>query len=70
MSDARFIVALAFVSSVGLACEHWFSEKPIESVLLISIDTLRADHLGAYGYVRDTSPRIDHRHAGKIELGV
>ena len=29
------------------------------SVLLISIDTLRADHLGAYGYARNTSPHID-----------
>ena len=29
------------------------------NVLLITIDTLRADHLGAYGYPRPTSPRID-----------
>jgi arylsulfatase A-like enzyme len=29
------------------------------SVLLITIDTLRADHLGTYGYKRQTSPRID-----------
>ena len=29
------------------------------NVLLITIDTLRADHLGAYGYGRPTSPRID-----------
>jgi len=29
------------------------------SVLLITIDTLRADHLGAYGYRRATSPHID-----------
>lgn len=29
------------------------------SVLLLTIDTLRADHLGAYGYRRDTSPSID-----------
>ena len=29
------------------------------SVLLISIDTLRADHLSCYGYARPTSPRID-----------
>ncbi len=29
------------------------------NVLLITIDTLRADHLGVYGYTRKTSPRID-----------
>jgi hypothetical protein len=29
------------------------------NVVLISLDTLRADHLGCYGYHRDTSPRID-----------
>jgi len=29
------------------------------NVVLITIDTLRADHLGAYGYGRPTSPRID-----------
>jgi len=27
--------------------------------VLISVDCLRADHLGAYGYARKTSPRID-----------
>ncbi len=30
-----------------------------QSVLLITIDTLRADHLGAYGYRRKTSPHLD-----------
>ena len=29
------------------------------NVLLISLDTLRADHLSCYGYKRATSPRID-----------
>ena len=29
------------------------------NVLLITIDTLRADRLGAYGYARPTSPAID-----------
>ena len=29
------------------------------NVVLIIIDTLRADHLGSYGYGRDTSPSID-----------
>ncbi len=28
-------------------------------VILLSVDTLRADHLGAYGYARDTSPFFD-----------
>jgi arylsulfatase A-like enzyme len=34
------------------------SEKP-RNVILISIDTLRADHLGCYGYTRRTSPTLD-----------
>jgi arylsulfatase A-like enzyme len=29
------------------------------NVLIVAIDTLRADHLGCYGYPRPTSPRID-----------
>src|SRR5260221_6064991 len=32
---------------------------PRPNVLLITIDTLRADHLGCYGYGRPTSPEID-----------
>ena len=31
----------------------------LPNVLLITIDTLRADHLGAYGYSRATSPHLD-----------
>ena len=30
-----------------------------KNIILISIDTLRADHLGVYGYHRNTSPFID-----------
>ncbi len=29
------------------------------NVILISVDTLRADHLSCYGYSRETSPRLD-----------
>lgn len=29
------------------------------SVLVVMLDTLRADHLGSYGYQRDTSPVLD-----------
>jgi arylsulfatase A-like enzyme len=34
------------------------SQMP-QGIILISLDTLRADHLGAYGYHRNTSPSID-----------
>ena len=39
------------------ACAQPPTRRP--NVLLISIDTLRADHLGCYGYERSTSPAID-----------
>jgi len=29
------------------------------NVLLVVLDTVRADHLGTYGYPRDTTPRLD-----------
>jgi arylsulfatase len=36
------------------------SRKPVDTnLILITIDTLRADHLGCYGYPRDTSPSVD-----------
>lgn len=36
------------------------AELPLRpNIVLVTIDTLRADHLGCYGYFRDTSPRID-----------
>jgi arylsulfatase A-like enzyme len=33
------------------------SQRP--NVILVSIDTLRADHVGSYGYTRETSPGLD-----------
>jgi arylsulfatase A-like enzyme len=33
--------------------------KQARNVLVISVDTLRADHLGFHGYERATSPRLD-----------
>jgi arylsulfatase A-like enzyme len=33
--------------------------RPGPSVILISLDTLRADRLGCYGYARPTSPNLD-----------
>ena len=44
----------ALASLLALACGDAAPERP--NVLLITVDTLRADHLTPYGYERDTSP--------------
>ncbi len=31
----------------------------LQNVILVSIDSLRADHLGCYGYPKETSPNLD-----------
>jgi choline-sulfatase len=51
-------VRIALVCSLGLAlgCRP---EAKRPNILFVSIDTLRADHLGIYGYGRGTSPSID-----------
>jgi arylsulfatase A-like enzyme len=36
------------------------------NVILISIDTLRADHLGCYGYPRETTPHVDAFASGAV----
>jgi arylsulfatase A-like enzyme len=51
--------ALAMAAAVGLAGCRWLPTRPQLSVVLIVIDTLRADHLGLYGYSRTTSPSLD-----------
>jgi arylsulfatase A-like enzyme len=48
---ASALVSLALAAGCGDA------ERP--NLLLVSIDTLRADRLGCYGYERDTSPALD-----------
>jgi arylsulfatase A-like enzyme len=56
-SKTAWATALA-ASLAGAACSR--VPEPPPSVLLISIDTLRADRLNAYGYTRrTTSPSID-----------
>jgi len=33
--------------------------RPKPDLMIVTVDTLRADHLGSYGYARATSPRMD-----------
>jgi arylsulfatase A-like enzyme len=57
------ILGLALCLSCGLAedldsgASSSSSQRP--NVLLITVDTVRADHLGIYGYSRSTSPQMD-----------
>jgi arylsulfatase len=49
-------LALACLAALLPACSN---KAPRHNVLFITIDTLRADHLGCYDYPRNTSPSID-----------
>ena len=51
----RRLLAL-LLALVPCACRD---EPPPDNLLLVMIDTLRADHLGAWGYPFPTSPRLD-----------
>ncbi len=53
------IAALLAASGIGLACSPTEPPDPRPNVLLITVDTLRADRLGTYGQSLATSPRID-----------
>jgi choline-sulfatase len=69
-SSLRWIVMAAALAAIAGAI--WMvetrgltpiSESPLEtahpSILLVTIDTLRADHCSAYGYPQPTTPRLD-----------
>ena len=71
MARDSLIVVLAVV---GLAsgCGGPATNAPTHNVILISVDTLRADHLGCYGYPKPTTPRIDafRRDAALFEQAI
>ena len=50
------ITAVLAGASVGCGLSR---PEPPANVIVISVDTLRADHMSLYGYPRLTSPRID-----------
>lgn len=55
---ARARVALLLLFSAS-ACSQPTLSLPVDNVVLVSIDSLRADHLGIYGYAPPTSPTLD-----------
>jgi arylsulfatase A-like enzyme len=51
----RALLSLLWGASLLVGCTSF--EPP--SIVLVTLDTTRADHLGCYGYFRDTSPVLD-----------
>jgi len=52
----RGLLAAVLLGALGVVTG---CERTPPSIVLVTIDTIRADHLGAYGYFRDTSPVFD-----------
>ena len=51
-----FFLSLTVLASLVV---YLRTAKKQPSVVFIVVDTLRSDHLGCFGYPRDTSPNID-----------
>lgn len=51
----------------GLACS-WGCSPPRPDILLITVDTLRADRVSAYGHTRETTPQLDRLAAKGVRF--
>lgn len=66
LSERRWLIwtpVLAVLGASGL----WSTERPA-NVVIVSVDTLRADRLSGYGYDRQTSPNIDRLLEGGVRF--
>jgi arylsulfatase A-like enzyme len=79
---AAALVALAYLASLMIRVEGGdprpvgdatdiakLSERKDLNLVFVLIDTLRADRLGSYGYVRATSPTLDQLAASGVRFG-
>lgn len=55
----RTAVGCTLVALLATACTRTPETVPSPNVVLVSIDSLRADHVHAYGYERETTPTLD-----------
>ena len=58
LGPRQILITVATVLVAFLACHSEQVSRP-PNLLVISLDTLRSDHLGLYGYSRPTSPHLD-----------
>lgn len=54
---AAFLLLAGLIILTATGCSPAPDEQP--SIVLITLDTLRADHLGCYGYTRARTPNLD-----------
>ena len=60
MNKRKIILALSLSIAVIAGVGIWKYATPVRhNVIILMLDTVRADHLGVYGYKRLTSPNID-----------
>ena len=62
LSAAMLVLAAAALAAAAVTlagCSRDAAEPRPLNVIFILVDTLRADHLGIYGYGRKTSPNVD-----------
>jgi len=63
IKEIMILFLLLIIASAIIGCTDQLSNKKEDqekmNVVFILIDTLRADHVGAYGYERNTTPNID-----------
>lgn len=62
----RSLYWILLAALIGCSGDLHPADSDSFNVVLISIDTLAADHLGLYGYPRDTSPNLDRYAANAI----
>jgi len=53
------LLGIMIIFNIIMLAYSYASAPEGPNIILISIDTLRADHLGSYGYGRGTTPNID-----------
>jgi arylsulfatase A-like enzyme len=66
---ARPVAVAAFGIAAAFFCACCGAERDApRNVLFILVDTLRTDHLSAYGYARDTSPALEELAEGGVRF--
>jgi arylsulfatase A-like enzyme/Flp pilus assembly protein TadD len=70
MSSSRKSLLIVFLLLLGLAIPQRGEAAPVPkpNVIVITVDTLRADHVGAYGYARARTPNIDALAASGVRF--